>query len=194
MVKKKNKKQLIREAAAHLFRERGYAATSMRDLARAVRLEASSLYNHIGSKAGLLRDICFENAQHYLEAITEIEQLDGNAGEKVERLIRFHIRMATEDLTSVMAFNDEWRHLEEPHLSEFRQLRKNYESRFRRIIEQGMAAGDFKPGNAHIVLYTLLSSIRWLHDWYKPGQAVSPEQLQRDIAQLLLKGLMTEPT
>lgn len=185
----KNKKQLIREAAARFFREKGYAATSMRDLARAVGLEASSLYNHIGSKAGLLRDICFENAQRYLDEMASVEEADNNARQKVERLIRFHIRMATEDITSVMAFNDEWRHLQEPHLTEFIQLRRDYERRFRHIIEAGMAAGEFKQVHPNIVLHTLFSSIRWLHDWYKPGQAVTREQLERDIIQLLLTGL-----
>jgi AcrR family transcriptional regulator len=192
MLKKKNKKLLIREAAAQLFREKGYAATSMRDLARAVNLEASSLYNHIGSKAGLLCDICFENAQHYLEEMDRVEKMDSNAGEKVKALIYFHIRMATEDITSIMAFNDEWRHLEEPHLTEFKKLRKNYEGRFRDILDDGMARGEFKSAHPNIVLYTIFSSIRWLHDWYKPGHTVTPEQLQRDMAQLLLSGLMEE--
>ena len=188
--KKKSKKQIIREAAAHLFREKGYAATSMRDLARAVNLEASSLYNHIGSKAGLLRDICFENAQHYLEEMQRVEQLDIPAKEKVEALLRFHIRMATEDITSVMAFNDEWRHLEEPHLSEFQQLRKDYESRFREIIKAGMANGELKEANSSIVLYTLFSAIRWLHDWFKPGKAIKPEQVEREVVQVLMEGVV----
>lgn len=192
MVKKKNKKQLIREAAARLFREKGYAATSMRDLARAVNLEASSLYNHIGSKAGLLRDICFENAQRYLEEMDRVEKMESSAGEKVKALIHFHIRMATEDITSIMAFNDEWRHLDQPHLTEFKQLRKNYESRFRQILEEGMTTGEFKAAHPNIVLYTIFSSIRWLHDWYKPGHAVTKEQLQRDMTQLLLRGVMEE--
>ena len=185
-----NKKQLIREAAARLFREKGYAATSMRDLARAVNLEASSLYNHIGSKAGLLRDICFENAQRYLDEVDRVEKVESNAGEKVKALIHFHVRMATEDITSIMAFNDEWRHLDEPHLSEFRQLRKNYEGRFRHILEEGMNAGEFKTAHPTIVLYTIFSAIRWLHDWYKPGHALTPEQLERDIIQILLEGLV----
>ena len=55
--KVKTKKQLILEAAARLFRDKGYAATSMRDLARAVDLKASSLYNHIGSKEEILQNI-----------------------------------------------------------------------------------------------------------------------------------------
>jgi len=188
-MKKKTKKLLIREAAAQLFRQKGYAATSMRDLARAVNLEASSLYNHIGSKAGLLCDICFENAQHYLDEIDRVEQLDLDAGEKIKALIHFHIQMATEDITSIMSFNDEWRHLQEPQLSEFTQLRKTYEGRFLKIIEAGMATGAFKQAHPNIVLYTIFSSIRWLHDWYKPEGEVTPEQLKRDIVQLLLEGI-----
>ncbi len=188
-MKKKNKKQIIREAAAKLFREKGYAATSMRDLARAVNLEASSLYNHIGSKSGLLRDICFENARFYLLNMDKIEKTEASASEKLEALLRLHIHIATEDPTSVMSFNDEWRHLPEPDLSEFKQLRKEYEGRFRRIIEAGMASGAFKPGHSGVALYTLLSSVRWLHDWYKPNKTIEPEQIKQEIVQILLQGI-----
>lgn len=191
-MKQRSKKQIIREAAARLFREKGYAATSMRDLARAVNLEASSLYNHIGSKAGLLRDICFENAQHYLDEMERVEQLDISAGEKVKALLHYHIRTATEDITSIMSFNDEWRHLKESHLSEFTQLRKSYENRFLKILEAGMATGAFKQGHPSIMLYTIFSAVRWLHDWYKPARAITPEQLEKDIIQLLLEGLEAE--
>jgi AcrR family transcriptional regulator len=47
---KKRKKEAIYEAAAQLFREKGYKAASMRDLAERVDLKVSSLYSHIGSK------------------------------------------------------------------------------------------------------------------------------------------------
>lgn len=186
------KKQLIFEAAAKLFRDKGYAATSMRDLAEAVHLKASSLYNHIGSKEEILRSICFENAERFHRAMQEVEQMEVSAAEKVQALLKMHIYLATEDVTSVTAFNDEWRHLSEPHLSRFKVMRRDYEARFQAIIEDGIQKGEFKNLNAFTVLYTIFSSVRWLYDWYKPERNVTPEELYEQISMVLMQGLAND--
>ena len=188
-MEEKTKKQIIKEAAAQLFKEKGYAATSMRDLAQVVGLKASSLYNHISSKEEILREICFSNARRFLDRMEEIEKLEVGATEKVRCLIRFHIQVATEDITSVTAFNDEWRHLTEPELGQFKALRKDYESRFMAILQQGIDEKKFKAVRPTIALYTFLSAVRWLHDWYQPGKSITVDDLERDITHLLLGGL-----
>lgn len=185
----KNKRTEIREAAARLFRDKGYAATSMRDLARAVDLKAASLYNHFESKEDILRQICFDNAHRFLEGLQEVERGTGSATEKLRALISLHIQMATEDVTSITAFNDEWRHLNEPYLSEFKTIRRDYERRFQAIIEDGVRRGELCAIDPHIATYTIFSSMRWLYDWYKSGRRISTDDLQRDISSLLMKGL-----
>lgn len=185
----KTKKQIIFEAAALLFRDKGYSATSMRDLAEQVNLKASSLYNHIGSKEEILREICFANAGHFNQGMATVEAMEASAADKVRALIRMHINVATSDFTSVTAFNDEWRHLSEPHLSEFKALRRDYEKRFQTIIEAGIQRGEFKPLDSFTALYTIFSSVRWLYDWYKPERQVTPDQLYEQISTLLMSGL-----
>lgn len=190
MPEEKTKKKMIYEAAARLFRDKGYSATSMRDLAKAVDLKASSLYNHIKSKEEILQGICFENARKFLKGMSEVEAMSASNPDKVRALIHLHISIATEDITSVTAFNDEWRHLSDPMLSEFLQLRKDYEQRFKAIIEQGIAKGDFRPLDPSILLYTLFSSIRWVYDWFKPERAVDQDKLESEIAEFLMRGML----
>ena len=184
-----SKKQMILEAAATLFRDRGYAATSMRDLAKAVHLQASSLYNHIASKQEILAEICFQNAHRFLEGLKKVEEENTDPLSKIEALIKLHLVIATEDVTSITSFNDEWRHLEEPHLSEFTALRKKYERQFKSIIKEGIKEGTLKDIKSTIVLNTLLSSIRWVYDWYKPDGKQSIEQISDIVSDLLLGGL-----
>lgn len=186
----KTKRQIIFEAAAKLFRDKGYPATSMRDLAEMVQLKASSLYNHIGSKEEILRDICFENARRFQSGMQLVEKMEGTAAEKIQALLRLHVYIATEDVTSVTAFNDEWRHLSEPYLSKFRTMRRDYEHRFQAIIEAGIQNGEFKDINPFFVLNTFVSSVRWLYDWYKPERDVSPDHLLEQISFLFLQGLI----
>ena len=186
---KKSKKIIIQETAARLFRDKGYSATSMRDLAEAVNLKASSLYNHIASKEEILRDICFENAQRFLSSMDEVEAMNASAAAKVEALLQLHVRTAMEDATSVTAFNDEWRHLNEPYLGEFKALRKNYEQRFEQLIREGIAAGEFRPVSATVTLYTIFSSFRWLYDWFQPGKARTAEEVETEVVAFVLAGL-----
>lgn len=189
---KKNKKQKILEEAARLFREKGYRATSMRDLAQAVNLKASSLYNHISGKEHILREICLNTAERFHRELDLIESREESAEGRVRALIQWHIQVATEDITSITAFNDEWRHLTEPYLSEFIDQRKAYETRFRTIIQDGMKDGSFKVLHANIALHTIFSAIRWIYDWYQPGKSISRQQLEEEIAGLLLGGLCTD--
>jgi AcrR family transcriptional regulator len=187
---KKTKKQIIQEAAAQLFRDKGYAATSMRDLAEAVNLKASSLYNHISSKEEILKEICFANAYRFLSIMEEVEATTVSPQEKVRQLLGLHIRTAMQDTTSVTAFNDEWRHLSEPELSEFRALRKDYEGRFLAIIKEGIETGQFQALQPKLMLYTIFSSVRWLYDWYQPGKRLSAEAVEKEIARFIMGGLL----
>lgn len=185
----KTKKQIILEAAASLFRDKGYSATSMRDLAESVQLKASSLYNHISGKEEILKTICFQNAQVFHNELATIEASNLTNTEKVEQLVRFHIVMATEEVTSITSFNDEWRHLTEPDLSRFKELRKDYEHRFKSILKAGIKEGTFKNIDPTILLHTVLSSIRWVYDWYRTGRPCTPDELAREITEIVLSGI-----
>ena len=92
--RKKNspRKEVILEKAAQLFRKNGFNATSMRDLAENVGVEAASLYNHISSKAELLQEICFRIANKFTAQMDEVMMSDLTAIGKIESILRFHIR------------------------------------------------------------------------------------------------------
>ncbi len=191
--RKKTKKELVFEAAGKLFMEKGYLAASMRELAERVGLEqASSLYNHLKSKEEVLRKICFDNAHKFISGISEIEKKSVSSSEKIKQLITLHIRVAIEDYTSVTVFNDEWRHLSEPYLNDFLGLRRDYENRFKKIIDEGISNGAFRKTHSIVALYTILTSVRWIHYWYNEERDLSQKDLEKDITNLLLKGLEAE--
>jgi AcrR family transcriptional regulator len=185
----KNKKQLILESAARLFRDKGYAATSMRDLAQEVHLKASSLYNHIASKEDILREICLGTAEKFLLAMDEAEKLPIPPAGKIEHLLRFHVKIALQDPTSVTSFNDEWRHLREPFLNGFMTMRQDYERRFLLLLKQGMDTGELAHIEPRVALYTLFSAMRWLYDWFRPGKSLSAETVETAVMHLLMNGL-----
>lgn len=183
----KNKKQLIYEAAAKLFQEKGYAAASMRDLAESVNLKVSSLYSHIRKKEEILQKICFDNAHRFLEGLDAIEVKHHGPLEQMESIIHLHIDIALDDPTSITVFNDEWKHLDQPYYDDFIKLRKDYENRLLKIIKTGIDSGIFRPVSPNTTLFTTLTALRWIHYW-NPDQ--SPGNLHKDITSLLLGGMI----
>ncbi len=190
IIDKQNKKQKIFQEAAKLFREKGYKAASMRDLAERVDLKASSLYSHIGSKEEILQKICFDHAKRFGEGMDAVEAMNTSCVGKIKALLLLHIQTALEDTTAVTVFNDEWKHLSEPYLSKFIALRKDYEGRFRNIIKQGIESGELRKLNTEIMLYSLLNAVQWLHYWYKPTGKIKAEELKHDIVEMMIGGVV----
>ena len=187
--KKSAKRELILAEAAKLFKDRGYTGTSMRDLAGQVGMEAASMYNHIKSKDELLDTICFRISDTYISQLQDTDQQLTSYSEKIASLVQLHIRLMVEDGAAVSVANHDWKHLPEPRLTEFKQARKTYERGFAQLIEAGIAAGEFRPVNVSVALFTVLSAVRWVELWYRPGRGLSAEELESNILTVLLGGL-----
>src|ERR1041384_8201559 len=154
--RKASKKELILQKAAAMFREKGFAATSMRDLAETVGIEAASLYNHIRSKNEILEAICFDVANRFNTNIDIIEASEQNSIAKVETLLRFHIGQMIENYEEVYVSDREWKHLEEPYLSNFQTQRRNYRKKFASIIEDGINKGEIRRIDAPTAVLIVL--------------------------------------
>lgn len=182
------KEQVIR-AAAELFRNKGYAATSMRDLAQALGIEAASLYSHISSKEEILRTLCFDMARQFLQSLGEVEKKDISHSEKLRQGIIGHVEVMAQDLTASAVFMNEHRHLSGNYLRTFLYKRINYINRFKKIIEDGIQAGEFKPVDTKLAVMTLFSSLNWMPNWYDPVKTINPEELGEQLADMLISGL-----
>src|SRR5881394_2431476 len=115
--KKASKKDLIVQKAASMFREKGFPATSMRDLAEAVGIEAASLYNHIQSKSEILQEIVFRVSNECNVHMESLEADSTNNIKKIESLIRFHVQMMLNRFDDYTVMINEWIHLTEPYLT-----------------------------------------------------------------------------
>lgn len=181
---------VITKKAASLFREKGYKATSMRELAENIGVEAPSLYNHIGSKAELLQNICFKIANDFNFQLQTIEDSQQTTVQKIEQLIRFHIHMMLQVFDEVFVANHEWKHLEEPYLGNFLSQRKAYENRMVQLIKDGIKNKELKNIHPHVAVLTILSVVRGLEFWQRHKKELSAEVLQNNIADHLLNGLI----
>jgi len=183
-----NRKAQICEQAAILFKEQGYKATTMRDLAEKVGLQVSSLYSHFSSKEAMLQQICMDNAQQFMDGMQQIEKHPTSCLEQIKSLIALHINMAIQSPTSVIVFSEEWKHLSEPTLSRFLALRKSYEKRFKQILNKGIENGQVQAYDTKLIFFTILNATRWLNYTKKKYSKQTIKQLHEEIAAILLYG------
>jgi TetR/AcrR family transcriptional regulator, cholesterol catabolism regulator len=183
------KKDAIIQSAAELFRNKGFKASSMREMAEGMGVEAPSLYNHIGSKSELLQDICFKIAHDFTGNLQLVEQSSGNTINKIEQLIRFHIQIMMRDYDAVFVANHEWKHLEEPWLSDFLNQRKQYEKRMAQLIKEGIHKKELKNIHPHVAVLTILSAVRGIEFWQRHKTVVSAAELEENMVNHLLNGL-----
>ena len=187
--KKITRKKQIEQKATELFQTRGYAATSMRDLASEMGLEAGSLYSHIKSKEEILRNICFDMANDLMAEFDKITTEQSSPSDKLKKYVVAHVNTLTTDTAAAGVFLHEWRHLSEPYLSDFLKMREEYEQRFREVVRQGMAQGAFKKVNEKFAVLTILASLNWVHQWYKPTGKMSAQDVADELAVIVLDGL-----
>ena len=184
-----SRKEVILHQAASLFKERGFKATSMRDLAITLNIEAASLYNHISSKNELLHLICFSVAEQFLSKAAVVNKSKGTFINKIESILKFHITEIVERYNDVYVSDREWRHLTEPHLSNYRELRRSYRKQLTALIEEGIKAGEIKNIDAPTAVLILLHAISGIESWHRSKQKINPKELEKNMITILISGL-----
>jgi AcrR family transcriptional regulator len=187
--KKASKKELILKQAAAMFREKGFAATSMRDLAETVGIEAASLYNHIRSKNEMLEAICFDVANIFNKNIEQIESGSQRSIAKIESLLRFHIRQMIENYQEVYVSDREWKHLDEPYLSNFHIQRRNYRRKFAAIIEEGISRNEIRKIDAPTAVLIILHAVSGIESWHRSQARISAQELEDNMVMIMIDGL-----
>lgn len=175
-----------------MFREKGFAATSMRDLAESVGIEAASLYNHIRSKNEILEAICFEVANRFTTHMEGVEVAHQRSIAKVETLLRFHIKQMVDHYEEVYVSDREWKHLEEPYLSNFQNQRRTYRKRFAAIIEDGIHKKEIRKIDAPTAVLIMLHAISGIESWHRSKAKINAQELEDNMIMILIDGLRNQ--
>lgn len=185
-------KKEILSLSQSVLKEKGYAATSVRDIAKALDMEPASLYSHFKSKEDILKITCFEMADKFELAVKEVNDIYFNAEEKLRMAIKLHVEILTSHLDSALIFIRDWRNLTGESLDQFIAKRNVYEAGFREIVQTGIDEGVFKETDRKFAALTILSSVNWIVEWYKPNGTLNPEQIAEKLSAFILSGLEKE--
>ena len=187
-----DRKTEIIAVAARLFKEKGYSAVTMRDIAQAMDIKAASLYNHIQSKQEILVLIIIEIAEEFTLVMNEIVSSNLSTLKKIERVIQLHITITLRNSDALACLNNDWMHLTDDQLSYFIKMREDYEQNFRKIIQEGIQNGQLKKSNQDVMVYAILSSLRTMYLWPSKSKGLDEKTLLKSFTSLYFKGLENE--
>jgi AcrR family transcriptional regulator len=182
--------QIISQSAM-LFYQKGFQATSMREIAAQLNIKAASLYNHINAKEDLLAAIIMRLANEFVDHIQQTAKENSSPVDQLEAIIQHHIQVNIHQSESLAILNNDWIYLADMDKLAFIELRTTYENHLRDIIKVGIEQQDIKNIHPDIIIFSMLSSLRNLHLWYKKHH-IDENQLQKELSELLINGFLVE--
>ncbi|HSK88022.1 MAG TPA: TetR/AcrR family transcriptional regulator [Anaerolineales bacterium] len=180
----------ILEAAAQVFRQKGFHGASMANIAEAVNLQKASLYHHVASKQEILLALLDRALELLLERISAISVRELPADQKLREMIRAYLQILTEniDLSAVLLF--EHRSLERKQHARHVPNRDKFEALWRNVLEEGVAAKLFKCDDPALTTRALLGIMNWTLTWYRPNGSLAIDEIADHYSNLLLNGLL----
>ena len=180
----------ILEAAAQVFRQKGFHGASMNDIAEAVNLQKASLYHHVSSKQEILLEILGRALQLLLDRISPITSEEIPADKKLRLMIREYMQILADngDLATVLLF--EHRALERRQRARHVPNRDKFELLWRDVLADGVENKIFKCEDIPLTVRALLGLMNWTITWYHPDGEKSIERIADDYSNLLMNGLL----
>jgi TetR/AcrR family transcriptional regulator len=186
--KRRRRRAEILHAALRAFRDRGFHATTLDDIARHVGVRKTALYHYFPDKQTILHACHREASAELARIVREAGALE-TAREQLTHVIREHVRVMTETLEgSPLAF--EVTAFSPARQQELMAARDAYERAVRRIIERGIRRREFRRMDAKVAVFVILGAINWIARWYRPEGALHAPELGAQYAEHLVRGMV----
>jgi TetR/AcrR family transcriptional regulator, cholesterol catabolism regulator len=181
----------IAAAAARLFAEKGYAETSMRDIAAAVGMGLGAMYYHIESKEDLLAQI---HEEYVGSIVVELERICARDVPAVDALYaagELMMRHLHTYRDHMVAFFTEQRRIQGDRFAAVAARRRDFEGLLEGLLRRGVDEGSLREHDVRLTALAMLGMFNYGHQWYRPGGRLTPEEIGRGFIDLVLRGVGT---
>lgn len=184
---------LLLTLAAALFREKGYAATSTRELASRLGIQKASLYHHIRGKEDLLFAISVQSLERITEAVSAARDAAA-PDQRLNSMITAHLETALRDQDMHTTMLIELRSLSAERQEKVRERRDTYQEIVRSVIREDQAEGRMRTDiPAGYLTLSLLNLLNWTIFWYDPRGPRSAAELASMMSTIFADGTRAGP-
>lgn len=181
------KKEQILLTAITVVNQRGYDGATMEEIAAELLMTKGSLYYYFANKGDLMYQCHNFVLSHAAKDLEDELNEEGTAEEVLRRMLATHIDYVIDEKETNNLMIKPRTYFNEDQVESVLNLRKHYAAMFDRVIEQGIAAGEFHVQDPFIARMMILGSTNWLQQWYQPDGRISKEELKQSFGDHILK-------
>lgn len=182
--------QQILAGAAEVFRTKGYAESSLRDVAQEVGIDRASLYYYVSGKEELLIELVRGPLTDIERRIDAIVKSDASPEQKLREAIVSHLVSYEQGWPESFVFLGMVLERLGDSAPDFAKLAKSHHASLLRLIRDGQKSGTFRQDiDPVFVMYGILGMCNWVHRWYRPGGRNTLRDVGESFASLILDGL-----
>lgn len=178
----------ILKSAAAAFRRRGYHGASVDQIAAALGMTKGNLYYYFRNKEAILFGCHQYSLDVLLELLAEVRGGTEPADVKLRALIAAFVHIILDELHGTALFLD-LQPLTPAHLRAVVAKRDRFDRGLRRILQEGMDAGLFKPGDPKLLSFAVLGAVNWIPRWYDPRGSARSAEIAEAFADVFIVGL-----
>jgi AcrR family transcriptional regulator len=182
----------ICRTAAQIFRDRGFDATSVSDVARALGLTKAGLYHYFDSKESLLFEIMSFGLDRVRDEVVIPVRAIRDPEQRLRQLVVRHARITTRGQGAVAHLGDEIRALPPAARRQIEQRHRVYFDLIRNTLTELKRAGRLRDVDVTVAAFSVIGMILWLPRWFRQDGRLSQEQVAEQIAELALGGLIVD--
>ena len=185
----------ICRTAAQIFRDRGYDATSVSDIARALGITKAGLYHYFESKEALLFEITSYGLDRVRDEVIVPARAVSDPEARLRQMVTRHARIATQGRGAIAQIVDEVRALPPPARKRVEERMRAYVDLVRETLVELRSAGRLRDVDPTVATFSVIGTIMWLPRWFRQNGRLSQEQVANQIADVVLGGVLrSRPT
>ena len=183
------KRQAVLQAAAELFNERGFHATSLDDIAARLNVSKPTLYYYVKNKDEILLQCVSQGLEMTLEGIEASRQAGGNAVDQLRACMQVYAGIVTQPFgMCLIRVGDE--EVPEPSRTELRRMKSEIDQAFRRLVAQGVQEGTLAPCDPKMTAFVIAGALSWIGRWYHSGGEYTAAQVAEQCIGTLMHGVL----
>jgi AcrR family transcriptional regulator len=183
------KRQAVLSAAAELFNEHGFHATSLDDIAERLHVSKPTLYYYVKNKDEILLQCVRQGLHMTLDGIERSRSAGGDAVDQLRACMEVYVQIVTQPFgMCLIRVGDE--QVPPESRKELRRLKSAIDMEFRRLVIQGVEEGNIAPCDPKMTAFAIAGALSWIARWYQPGGEYSPQQVAQQFIGNLMNGVL----
>ena len=185
------KRDAVLRTAAQLFNEKGYAASTLDEVAERLGVSKPTVYYYVDSKDAILFECVRTGLELLQNAIRDADAAGGRAIDKLVAAMRQYVAIVTTDFgRCVIRVGDDA--LSPGNQRKLRRMKITLDREFRALVRQGMDEGSIAPCDPKVAAFAVAGALSWIGRWYRPGGGLEPADIAAQCIALLTRGLCSE--